>query len=355
MADDYISSRDEISRWRDELDSDGKKLVLTNGVFDLLHVGHVRYLREARQLGDALVVAINSDESVTELKGPNRPVYPAGDRAEILCGLESVDRVIVFGEKRATQTIEEVRPHIYTKGGDYKPDNLIDEEKELLDRLGIEIRILSHVPGRSTSETLAKQSDSDGSRPRIGILGSGTGTNSRAIIEAVQSGEIDGDIGIVISDVEDSGVLKFAREVGVPAIHVEPGTERAGHLTDASCKEIADKLRAARVDLIALCGFMRIVRDPILSVFEGKIINIHPSLLPRFPGRFACKKAIEAGATESGCTIHYVDAGVDTGAIIRQVSVPVLPGDDAATLQKRINEQEVILFPQVVRDLLEKR
>jgi formyltetrahydrofolate-dependent phosphoribosylglycinamide formyltransferase len=356
MADNYISTLAEIAQWRDELDRAGKKLVLTNGCFDLLHAGHVRYLNEARALGDALVVAINSDESVTELKGPHRPVYPEADRAEILCALESVDRVVVFGEKRATHTIATIRPHIYTKGGDYTAANLIDEEKALLDQLGIEIRILSLVPGRSTSATLAKSALSSGgsgkSLPRIALLGSGTGSNAKAIIQAVKAGAIPAEIGLVISDVKDSGVMNHAIEAGLPAIYIEPGTEKPGRLTDAACKEIADKLTAARVSLVALCGFMRILREPILSRFPRQIINIHPSLLPEFPGRNACELAIAAGVTESGCTIHYVDGGIDTGEIIRQARVPIYPGDDVAALKKKINQEETALYPQVIAALI---
>lgn len=349
----FVSDLNEITEWRNELDRQGRKLVLTNGCFDLLHAGHVRYLREARELGDALVVAINSDASVTELKGAGRPVYTEEDRAEILCSLESVDRVVVFSDKRATRTIEAIRPHIYTKGGDYTPDQLIDEEKQLLDRLGIEIRILSLVPGRSTSATLAKTTPAASSgKPRIALLGSGTGSNSRAIIEAVQRGDIDAEIGIVISDVEDSGVLEFARASGMPAVHIEPGSERPGRLSDAACKEYTDKLKAAGVDLIALCGFMRIVRGPILEAFEGKIINIHPSLLPDFRGVNAWQQALDAGVAESGCTIHYVDAGVDTGSIIRQARVPVLEGDTVDDLKKRINDEEVKLYPAVIQELV---
>lgn len=351
MAEDSISSLDEIVNWRNELDKKGKKLVLTNGCFDLLHAGHVRYLKEARELGDALVVAINSDRSTTELKGPGRPVYPQSDRAEILCALESVDRVVVFDDKRATSTIEAIKPHIYTKGGDYTPDSLIDEEKALMDKLGTEIRILSLVAGRSTSETLRKRDGDSGPR-RIAILGSGTGSNSKAIIKAVQSGQIDAEIGLVISDVKDSGVLSFAKKAGVPAIHIEPGSTKGGRLSNAACKEYCDKLKAARVDLIALCGFMRIVRDPILSAFEGKIINIHPSLLPNYPGVNAWQQALDAGATESGCTVHFVDAGIDTGEIIEQAKVPVFADDDVKSLQARINEQELELYPKVVARLL---
>ncbi len=356
---DYRSSLAEVAEWREQLEAQGQKLVLTNGVFDLLHAGHVRYLKEARALGDALVVAINSDESVTELKGPGRPVYTEQDRAEILCALEAVDRVVVFGEKRATATIEAIQPHIYTKGGDYTADSLIDEERELMERLGTEIRILSLVAGRSTSATLSRQAMSDdstasGNKPRIALLGSGTGSNSRAIIEAVQSGQIDAEIALVASDVADCGVLTYAKEQGLPAIHIEPGTEKRGRLTDAACKEYTDKLKAARVDLICLCGFMRIVRGPILSTFEGRILNIHPSLLPLFPGVDAWQQAVDAGATETGCTVHYVDSGIDTGEIIRQSKVPIHPDDTVAAVKARINDAELVMYPEVVAELVAK-
>ena len=117
MPTGFLSSAEEIATLRDQLDAEGRKLVLTNGVFDVLHVGHVRYLREAKQLGDVLVVAINGDDSVRELKGAGRPVNVAGERAEMLCSLESVDRVVVFEDRRASGIIEAIRPHIYTKGG----------------------------------------------------------------------------------------------------------------------------------------------------------------------------------------------------------------------------------------------
>lgn len=353
MGDSYISSLSSVAELRDQLEREGKKLVLTNGCFDLLHAGHVRYLKEARQLGDALVVAINSDVSVTELKGPGRPVYPETDRAEILCALEAVDRVVVFGEKRATATIEAIRPHIYTKGGDYTADNLIDEEKALLDRLGVEIQILSLVPGRSTSATLAKSNQSDeNGKQRIAILGSGKGSNARAIIDAVNAGQIDAEIGIMISDVQDSGVLNYAQENNLPAIYIEPGVDQPGRLSDAACKEIADKLKAAQVNWVALCGFMRIVRGPILENFEGVILNIHPSLLPKFPGRTAVEDALESGDVETGCTVHLVDAGIDTGEVIKQVRVPIKKGDDVESLRRRINAAELELFPKVLASLV---
>jgi rfaE bifunctional protein nucleotidyltransferase chain/domain len=134
----------------------GGKLVLTNGCFDLLHVGHVRYLRAARALGDSLTVAINSDDSVRHLKGEGRPLNSESDRAEIVAALESVDYVVIFSEPRVTQLIEQVRPAIYVKGGDYTPNSLDRTERNALERVGAEIRILPLEPGRSTSTLIEK-------------------------------------------------------------------------------------------------------------------------------------------------------------------------------------------------------
>src|SRR5881394_2717546 len=134
----------------------GRKLVFTNGCFDLLHAGHVRYLQAARALGDALFVAINGDESVRELKGEGRPLNRAEDRAEVIAALECVDHVVIFPEVRATQLLEIVRPAIYVKGGDYTEDSLHADERAALERIGTEIRILPFETGHSTSGLLAK-------------------------------------------------------------------------------------------------------------------------------------------------------------------------------------------------------
>lgn len=359
MEASFISTLEEAAAWRDELDAAGRRLVFTNGCFDLLHAGHVRYLREARALGDALVVALNGDASVRELKGPGRPLNPAADRAEILCALESVDRVVVFDEKRATAAIEAIRPHIYAKGGDYTPDSLNAGERAALERAGAEIRILSLVPGRSTSATLKKMTtpNSDpapGRKPRLAVLGSGTGSNFAAILDAIDAGSLDAEIAVVISDVAEARILDLARDRSIPAIHVEPGAERRGRLSEAALKEIVDRLRAADTDLVALAGFMRIVRSPLLDAFAGRILNIHPSLLPKFPGLEAWTQALEAGEIETGCTVHLVDAGVDSGPILGQAKVPVLAGDTPKTLHARIQEQEHELYPRVIRELWEK-
>lgn len=146
----------EMSAVRDRLDASGRKLVFTNGCFDLLHAGHVRYLQQARGLGDALVVGLNGDRSVRELKGEGRPLNPQDDRAEVLAALGCVDYVVIFDGKRATDLLRKVRPHIYAKGGDYTPDSLDAEERGALEACGAEIKILPLVPGRSTTSLLGR-------------------------------------------------------------------------------------------------------------------------------------------------------------------------------------------------------
>jgi rfaE bifunctional protein nucleotidyltransferase chain/domain len=146
----------EMSVIRDRMDAEGRRLVFTNGCFDLLHAGHVRYLQQARALGDALVVGLNSDRSVRELKGDGRPLNAQDDRAEVLAALGCVDYVVIFDGKRATELLRAVRPHIYAKGGDYTPDSLDAEERGALEACGAEIEILPLVPGRSTTALLGK-------------------------------------------------------------------------------------------------------------------------------------------------------------------------------------------------------
>ena len=146
----------------DEMRENGRKLVFTNGCFDLLHVGHVRYLDTARALGDALLVAINGDESVRALKGEGRPLNRAKARAELIAALESVDHVVIFPEVRATQLLAIVRPAIYVKGGDYTKDSLHAEERATLEQVGAEIRILPFAAGHSTSLLLERIKQQDG-------------------------------------------------------------------------------------------------------------------------------------------------------------------------------------------------
>lgn len=151
-----IVTSEELSAIRDGMDSAGRRLVFTNGCFDLLHAGHVRYLQQARGLGDALAVGLNSDRSVRELKGEGRPINPQDDRAEVLAALGCVDYVVIFDGKRATDVLRTVRPHLYAKGGDYTPDSLDPEERGALSAAGAEIKILPLVPGRSTTTVVER-------------------------------------------------------------------------------------------------------------------------------------------------------------------------------------------------------
>jgi D-beta-D-heptose 7-phosphate kinase/D-beta-D-heptose 1-phosphate adenosyltransferase len=146
-----IIDSERLAANAEALRGQGRKLVLTNGCFDLLHAGHVRYLQSARALGDALAVAINGDQSVRQLKGEGRPLNNENDRAEVIAALESVDYVVLFPEARVTRLIETVRPAIYVKGGDYTPETLDAEERAALEKTGAEIRIVPFEPGHSTS------------------------------------------------------------------------------------------------------------------------------------------------------------------------------------------------------------
>ena len=146
----------ELARRAGEIRQAGKRLVLTNGCFDLLHVGHVRYLEEARELGDFLAVAVNGDESVRALKGAGRPLNSEDDRAEVLAALEAVNFVTIFPNVRATQVIETARPAIYAKGGDYTSESLDVEERAAVKRVGAKTVILPLVPGKSTSQLIQR-------------------------------------------------------------------------------------------------------------------------------------------------------------------------------------------------------
>jgi D-glycero-beta-D-manno-heptose 1-phosphate adenylyltransferase len=149
---------EQIQQRVQELRAGGKKVVATNGCFDLLHVGHIRYLKTARKLGDVLVIGINGDQSVRELKGVGRPLNSEADRAEVVAALASVDLVTVFPEVRATRFLESVAPDVYVKGGDYNEDTLNPEERAVLKKIGAKIEIVPFEEGYSTSDLLARMS-----------------------------------------------------------------------------------------------------------------------------------------------------------------------------------------------------
>lgn len=182
---------------------------------------------------------------------------------------------------------------------------------------------------------------------RIGVLGSGKGSNFVAIAEACAAGKIPAAIALVLSDVETAGILAHARERNIPARFIPPGKFRT-KLDEEAENAYIQALRDVKVDLIVLAGFMRVLKGDFLRAFEGRIVNIHPSLLPSFPGLEAWKQAFEAGVKATGCTVHFVDAGVDSGPIIGQQMVSVLDEDTPETLHKRIHAAEHELYPKCV-------
>ena len=147
---------DALPAWRERLREAGRKLVVTNGCFDLLHVGHISYLENARGLGDALLVGVNGDDGVRQLKGEGRPINSEQDRATVLAALESVSAVCIFPERTATRFLAHAKPDIYVKGGDYTVDTLNQEERATVEKAGGKIVIIPFVPGKSTTATLAK-------------------------------------------------------------------------------------------------------------------------------------------------------------------------------------------------------
>jgi phosphoribosylglycinamide formyltransferase-1 len=183
---------------------------------------------------------------------------------------------------------------------------------------------------------------------RLGILGSGSGSNMQAILDAIAAGTLDAEIVLVLSDNPDGYILERAKKAGVPTGLIDCRGFKTKFPEEAQLETVA-ALVAARVDLICLAGFMRLVKAPLLEAFPDRILNIHPALLPAFPGVAAWKQAVEAGVSESGCTVHYVDDGMDTGPVILQAKVPVFPEDTAETLHQRIQVEEHRLYPEAIR------
>lgn len=185
---------------------------------------------------------------------------------------------------------------------------------------------------------------------KLGVLGSGSGSNMQAIMDAIEAGSLDAEIVLVLSDNPDAYILERAMKAGITAEVIDC----AGFKTkfpDEQQAAVADRLKQAGVELVCLAGFMRLVKQPLLDEYPQRILNIHPSLLPAYPGLMAWKQAVEDGASESGCTVHYVDAGMDTGPIIKQARVALLAGDTAESLHQRIQLEEHKLYPEVIAAL----
>ena len=179
----------------------------------------------------------------------------------------------------------------------------------------------------------------------LGILISGRGTNLQAILDAIREGKLDARVGVVLSNVDGAPGLERARAAGVP-------TEVLSHKDYASREQydeaLVDHLRAHEVDLVCLAGFMRLLSPAFVRAFPGRILNVHPSLLPAFPGLHAQRQALEHGVKVTGATVHLVDEELDHGPILLQRAVPVLEGDDEESLSARILEQEHRIYPEAI-------
>ncbi len=187
----------------------------------------------------------------------------------------------------------------------------------------------------------------------IGVLGSGKGTNFQAIAAAIQAGELNARVACVLSNAPGAIILERARALGIPAEYINPAPFKTKLDGAAELKTIA-RLRHYGVEFVALAGFMMMIKPRLLAAYARRIINIHPSLLPAFPGLEAWKQALKAGATETGCTVHYVDAGMDTGPIILQRKVEIKPDDTPETLHARIQREEHLAYPAALKIALER-
>jgi phosphoribosylglycinamide formyltransferase-1 len=187
---------------------------------------------------------------------------------------------------------------------------------------------------------------------KLAVLVSGRGSNLQAIIDSIDREELDAHLSIVISNTKDTIAVKRAEKHGIKTIFIDPSTYLNSKEYD---KALVLKLKEFSIDLICLAGYMRILGEEVIQTFEKKIINIHPSLLPAFPGLNAQKQAINHGVKFSGCTVHFVDLGVDSGPIILQTVVPVYDNDDEKSLSKRILEQEHYLYPKAIKMIQENK
>jgi phosphoribosylglycinamide formyltransferase 1 len=187
----------------------------------------------------------------------------------------------------------------------------------------------------------------------IGVLGSGKGSNCRAILDRIRSGDLPAEARLVVSDVLNAPLLDMAREFGVANAYLPPGRFRT-RLEPAIEEQLVKMLRDAGVELVVLAGFMRVLHEPILKAFPRRIINIHPSLLPKFPGLESWKQALVAGETVTGCTVHYVDEQIDHGRILAQKEVRILPNDTAESLHARIQVVEHELYPAVIAEFCKR-
>jgi phosphoribosylglycinamide formyltransferase-1 len=186
---------------------------------------------------------------------------------------------------------------------------------------------------------------------KIAIFASGSGSNFQALADAVHNGTLEADIQLLVCDKPGAKVISRARKLNIPVYTFVPNTFPSKAAFE---QNIVSELKNHGVEFIVLAGYMRLIGETLLNAYEGRIINIHPSYLPAFPGKDAVGQALEAGVSETGVTIHFVDSGMDTGPVIEKIKIPVLPGDTSDTLQQRIQEAEHKLYPAILQKLLQK-
>ena len=184
----------------------------------------------------------------------------------------------------------------------------------------------------------------------IGILGSGKGSNCRAILQRIRDGKLHANATVVISDALDAPILEIAREFGVANAYLPPGHFRT-RLEPRVEAQLVELLQGAEVEVVVLAGFMRVLKEQMLAAFPRRIVNIHPSLLPKFPGLEAWEQALAANEKWTGVTVHYVDEQVDHGDIIAQRKVPVMSDDTPESLHARIQEVEHVLYPEALQQV----
>ena len=186
---------------------------------------------------------------------------------------------------------------------------------------------------------------------KIAILGSGTGSNAKAILEAQEQGHLGGaQVVGIISDHADALILELGKRYGVPAVHIDSSPFKTKLLPETE-QAYVQQIRDWGADLVVLAGFMRVIKNPLLNAFPSGIINLHPSLLPKYPGLNSVKRALEAGDSEAGCTVHWVNAVVDGGEILRQSVVKIEAEDTFETLMEKVHSAEHALLPAVIREL----
>jgi len=189
---------------------------------------------------------------------------------------------------------------------------------------------------------------------KLAIFGSGSGTNAQAIIDAVEKGTLNAEIRCILSDVENAPILERARKHGIPAIYFDCAPFKT-KLDGEAEQNVLQTLKKHGANFVALAGFMRIVKEGLLNAFAGRIINIHPSLLPSFPGLDGGKQAFNYGVKFTGCTVHFVDAGVDTGAIINQKCIAIEDSDTLESMMKKLHAQEHIAYPEALQWIAQER